>query len=132
MIEKVSLLIKNRSGKFLLVKPKAVEGNKKVLEAVTYALPELAVGDEETSDQTLLILLSRICEGVDVEECRPVLEFESDDSTTIYYHWQGDVEISKSFYEFYESYIFLTPNEFGDDVNSELDLIFNEIIDLDL
>lgn len=132
MTEKISLLIKNRSGKFLLVKPKTEDSKKKSAVEALYTLPELAVAGEDTTEQTLLVLVNRICEGVDVADFRPVLEFESDDSETTFYFWQGDVEISKSFYEVFESNIFLSPEEFDDKVSSELDLIFSAVKDIDL
>ncbi len=131
----VGLIYRNSSSKFLLVKIREDQASKKKSnEASFYNFPTLALGEEDTKEFAVDLLKIRLIECNEELSREVFLSHESDDSNVDFYYLSGDYEISKSFYEFYDSYLLVGIEEFENltEISDDAKLVFTALKYIDV
>ncbi|RMD77700.1 hypothetical protein D6810_00285 [Candidatus Dojkabacteria bacterium] len=106
---KVGLVIRNKSYSLLLVKP--IRNKKERELGIYYTFPTLLVDEEESRDQALRRLMDVLIVHQN-PSLKELLSYESDDYEVDYFFVEGDFDISKAFYEHFESFKYLHYQDF--------------------
>ena len=130
MTTTVGIIYKNSSAKFMLVKNKSDQSSKKKTEEVRlYGFPMMSIGDEDTKEFVVNVLKDRLIECNENLDHAIFLTHENDDLNIDFYYIYGDYEISKNFYEHYESFLFVGIDEYENlsDISEDTKLVFNSL-----
>jgi hypothetical protein len=125
MNTKVGLIVKNKSNKFLLVKEK-IDPKSKIKSQPKYVFPTLELGEEDTIEFAKKLLIDRVLDTHD-EPDEAVLSFEDDEADMHFFYLHGDYDLSKEFYQNYESFLYVGLDDSKDEISQSAELIFETI-----